>query len=149
GSASLAGMFLARLVDGYSPAAGDSFPVANTGGSSGSFAPVYLPQTATTAFQAAFNSNGIVLNAQAVTLTPTSLAVTSSAPNGANWGQQVTFTATVMPAGSGTPTGSVQFVVDGTTFGTPVPLTGGSAGFTTDLELGQHTLTAFYLSDNA
>jgi uncharacterized membrane protein len=147
GSASLSGMFLAPLVDGYSPAAGDSFTVATTGGSGGSFSPVYLPQTGTASFQASFSSNNIVLNAQAATLTPTSLTLASSAPNGANWGDETTFTATVA-AGSGTPTGSVQFLVDGTTFGTPVPLTGGSASFTTSLELGQHIVTAFYLSDN-
>src|SRR5579875_1434759 len=148
-SASLAGMFLSQLVNGYTPAAGDSFTVSTTGGSSGSFSPVYLPQTANAAFQASFASNSIVLNAQAATLTPTTVTLTSSAPNGANWGDQTTFTATVTPTtGSGTPTGAVQFVVDGTAFGTPVPLTNGSASFTTSLELGKHTITAFYLSDN-
>jgi uncharacterized membrane protein/transglutaminase-like putative cysteine protease len=150
GSAALAGIFQAHLVNGYSPAAGDSFPVITFAGSAGNFSSLYLPQTPTATFQASVNPTNLTLSAQAAALTPTSLALTSSAPNGAPWGQSLTFTATVTPTGSGTgtPTGHVQFEVDGTAVGAPVPLTAGSASFTTGLTVGQHTVTAFYLSDN-
>src|SRR5262249_29760569 len=60
--------------------------------------------------------------------------------------QAVTFTATVMPAsGSGTPTGTVQFQIDGINAGAAVALTSGSASFSTAaLTVGTHTITALY-----
>jgi uncharacterized membrane protein len=151
GSAALAGIFQAHVVHGYSPTAGDSFPAITFASSSGSFSPIYLPQTPTVAFQSAVNSTSFVLTAQAATLTPTAVTLTSSAPNGAPWGQTVVFTATVAPTGSGTgtPTGHVQFELDGALVGAPVPLTAGSAQFTTGLTVAQHVVTAFYLSDSA
>jgi Bacterial Ig-like domain (group 3) len=59
---------------------------------------------------------------------PTSTTVASSA-NPSIFGQLVTFTATVTNLGTNTatPTGSVQFYVDGGTFGTPVPISGSGA----------------------
>src|SRR5215469_7804496 len=68
------------------------------------------------------------------TCAPTSTTVTSSA-NPSIFGQSVTFTATVVNAsGSGisaaTPTGSIQFFIDGTAFGAAVPLSG-SGGMAT------------------
>src|SRR5262249_52327382 len=65
--------------------------------------------------------------------------------------QTVTFTATVTPAaGSGTPTGTVQFQIDGVNAGDPVPLSGGQASFSTaTLPLGQHTITALYSGDGS
>jgi hypothetical protein len=59
---------------------------------------------------------------------PTSTLVTSS-QNPSVFGQPVTFTATV--SGASTPTGSVQFVVDGGDFGSPVALVAGPAGSAT------------------
>ena len=51
-----------------------------------------------------------------------------------------------MTATSGTPTGTVQFVVDGSNFGSPVTLASGSAtsGSTSTLTAGTHTVTASY-----
>ena len=45
----------------------------------------------------------------------------TSPANPSVYGQSVTFTATVAanPPGSGTPTGTVQFQIDGTNFGPP------------------------------
>ena len=64
------------------------------------------------------------------------------------YGQFVTFTATVSGE-LATPTGSVQFQVDGVNFGTPVQLSGGTAGFTTTaLSAGRHAVAAFYTSDS-
>ena len=77
----------------------------------------------------------------------TTTAVTSSVAT-AVYGQPITFTATVSPdtPGPTTPTGMVQFQVDGVDFGTPVPLIGGVAlsASTNTLELGNHTVTAIY-----
>src|SRR5262249_50311049 len=70
-------------------------------------------------------------------------------------GQNVTFTATISPAapGAGTPTGTVQFVVDGGNAGSPVNVTttGGvtTASFSTaSLSAGTHTVTASYSGDS-
>lgn len=50
-------------------------------------------------------------------------------PNASVYGDPVTFTATVTPAtfDPGPATGTAQFMVDGTNFGTPVPLANGVA----------------------
>ena len=69
----------------------------------------------------------------------------SASENPAKLGDSVTFTATVTPAQStnGTPTGSVQFLVDGVAAGSPVPLVFGTASFTTSaLLVGSHTIEA-------
>ena len=76
----------------------------------------------------------------------TSTTVTSSA-NPPHYGQAVTFTATVA-APNATPTGTVQFSVDGVNVGTPVSLSGGVATYTTSsLTLGSHTVAATYIPD--
>ena len=61
-------------------------------------------------------------------------------------GEPVRFTATVTPAHGGTPSGTVQFRVDGADFGAAVALAGGSATSPalTTLPLGEHTVTAVY-----
>lgn len=58
------------------------------------------------------------------------------------------------PASGPPPTGSVQFVVDGTNVGDPVPIGGGVGAMSeavsesvTDLSVGSHTVTARYLAD--
>ncbi|KQY42827.1 hypothetical protein ASD18_17715 [Cellulomonas sp. Root137] len=76
---------------------------------------------------------------------PTALALTSSAPS-VTVGQAVTFTATVTSA-AGTPTGLVQFAVDG---GTPVsvPAVAGVASYSpTGLAAGTHSVTASFAGD--
>jgi hypothetical protein len=67
------------------------------------------------------------------------------------FGQGVSFTATVSAAsGSGTPTGTVQFSIDGTSFGSPVNLAGGVAasGVISSLAVNNHTIQAIYSGDN-
>ena len=78
------------------------------------------------------------------------MAITSSAsPSVLN--QSVRFTVTVSAAapGSGTPTGTVQFSIDGSKFGSAVALAGSSATSTSisTLKLGNHTVTASYSGD--
>ncbi len=78
---------------------------------------------------------------------PTTTVVTSSAVPSSNFGQNVTFTATVRPvAGLGTPAGTVQFAVDGTNVGGLQTLTGAGAATysTTAIIAGTHAVTASY-----
>ena len=69
----------------------------------------------------------------------------SSAPNPSNFGQSVTFTATVT-SGSGVPAGTVTFTEGATTLASNVTVDGtGHAAFsTTTLAVGSHTLTATF-----
>jgi hypothetical protein len=81
----------------------------------------------------------------------TSLATSttvSSSLNPSTAGAAVQFRATVT-ASSGTPTGTVQFLVDGSDFGSPVTLVNGVANsaVTTSLAQGAHTITAVYSGD--
>jgi hypothetical protein len=77
----------------------------------------------------------------------TTTVVTSSA-NPAVYGDAVFFTATVS-SDSGTPTGTVQFVVNGTNLGAPVALSGGTAQSiaVSNLNAATHTVVAQYQPD--
>ena len=77
-----------------------------------------------------------------------SLAASSPIPIA---GQPQTFTATVTPSGPGepTPTGTVQFALDGSAFGTAVALAGGVAtSGSVTLTAGSHKITAVYSGDS-
>ena len=78
----------------------------------------------------------------------TSTSVLAS-PSTATIGDPVTFTATVTPDHGSTPTGTVQFAVDGSDFGAAVSLTGDTATSApiSTLGLGDHTVTATYNGD--
>jgi hypothetical protein len=83
---------------------------------------------------------------QAVTTTSLTASANPSLLN-----QPVTFTATVTSpvTALGTPTGSVQFVVDGSNFGSPVSLSGSTASISTSaLSVGPHTVQAKYSGDS-
>jgi hypothetical protein len=78
----------------------------------------------------------------------TTAQITSSAST-INYGQSLTFTATVTAnaPGSGTPTGTVSFYDGGTLLGTST-LSGGTATFTVaKLSAGTHAITVGYNSD--
>jgi X-X-X-Leu-X-X-Gly heptad repeat protein len=90
---------------------------------------------------------------------PTSTTVTSLNPS--IFGQPVTFTATVVNTSASTistatPTGSVQFLVDGAASGAPVPLSGSgsvataTSGATSTLSVSgsPHTITAVYTNSD-
>ena len=89
-----------------------------------------------------------------VTVTAAStMTAASSSENPSSYGQSVSFMATVTNTATGAaPTGSVQFVVDGSNFGLPVALTPSSntgmaaSGATTTLMAGSHTVTANYMN---
>ena len=74
----------------------------------------------------------------------------SSSANPSDFGQPVTFTATVTSA-SGTPSGTVQIKVDGNNLGTPVTLNGSGVATITTSTVGTltHTITASYSGDAA
>jgi hypothetical protein len=90
-------------------------------------------------------STGTLDGGQVVTPATTATTVTSLV-NPSVLGQNVTFTATVA-SGAGTPTGTVQFKVDGVDLGTPVVLDGAgqatSVG-TTTLAVGTRLITVDY-----
>ncbi|MGB9233979.1 MAG: Ig-like domain repeat protein, partial [Terriglobales bacterium] len=88
-------------------------------------------------------SGGQIVNQAGATTT------VASSLNPAIYGQAVSFTANVM-AGTGTPTGTVQFNIDGGVFGSPVTLVSGAAnsGSISTLTVGAHTVTAVYSGDS-
>jgi Bacterial Ig-like domain (group 3)/Bacterial Ig-like domain (group 2)/MBG domain len=69
--------------------------------------------------------------------------VVSSGVNPSSAGQSVSFTATVTAA-CGTPTGTVQFAVDGSSYGSAVTLNNGTASISDALGSGSHTVAAVY-----
>ena len=90
-------------------------------------------------------SQCFVVSAAVKTATTTSLL---SSQNPATTGQTVTFTATVVPSGAGTPTGSVTFLDGVTSLATIAINASGVATFATSaLALGPHTITATYGGD--
>ncbi len=98
---------------------------------------------------AGFGSSGDIIT-QTVSAAGVDLTVESSDDN-TSYGDPVTFTATVgsQQAGTGTPTGFVQFNVDGQPLGDAVELTDGEAtsATLTDLAPGAHTVTVVYSGD--
>jgi hypothetical protein len=90
------------------------------------------------------NNNFAKTRSTATVKAATNTTVTSSV-NPSDFGQSVTFTATVT-SGAGTPTGSVQFKDNGTNLGTLVPLnvSGVATLNTPALTVGTHTITAEY-----
>ena len=88
-------------------------------------------------------SPGLIVSAASTT------TVISTSDPQINAGELVTFTATVS-ASVGTPTGTVQFQIDGVNYGSPVSLTQGVASLVTStLAAGIHSITAAYSSDTA
>jgi RHS repeat-associated protein len=92
--------------------------------------------------------------AQATTLvqSTTTTFVSSDHAEGSVYGQSIAFSATVGAslATAGTPTGSVQFQIDGVDFGSPVTLSDGAASFTTaSLSAGSYTIGGIYSSDSS
>ena len=157
GTVNLAGSTLSRSL-GFTPLDGETFTIIH------STVPI-VGQFNGLAEGATFTINNIpfkityvggtgddVVLTQDETLAATTTTTVSS-QNPSTIGQQVTFTATVAPtSGTGTPTGTVTFTIDGTAQ-TPVPLqvVGGKdeAAFpTSTLTAGSHTVSAAYNGDS-
>ena len=77
----------------------------------------------------------------------TTTALVSDAPNGAEGGATIVFTATVTEGGSPVTEGLVQFFIDGKTQDNPIPVdSNGVATYTNNkLSPGSHTIQAVYL----
>jgi hypothetical protein len=93
-------------------------------------------------------SSGSLSGGQVVGQASTTTSVVTS-NNSIIYGQSVTFTATVaaVAPGSGTPTGTVVFLVDGVAISGQVQLTNGQASFTTSgihATAAPHTVSASY-----
>jgi hypothetical protein len=96
-------------------------------------------------------SSGVLSRGQNVNPIASTTTVTSSGSPSA-LGQSVTFMAVVtagqLNTGRISPTGTVQFMVGGTSFGQPVPLSGGSASIQdSSLTVGNHSVSAVYSGD--
>jgi hypothetical protein len=79
----------------------------------------------------------------------TTTTLVSDHPTGSAAGNTDTFTATVSTGTATTPTGWARFEIDGSDYGSLVPLTGGTASISlSTLPAGQHTITANYVSDS-
>jgi subtilase family serine protease len=95
-------------------------------------------------------SNGTLPGSQVVNQASTNTAVVSSL-NPSVFAQSVMFTATISIAapGAGTPSGTVQFQIDGTNFGSAVPVSGGVAVSPPvgSLSVTSHTVQAVYSGD--
>ena len=91
---------------------------------------------------------------QALTLQITQASTTTSVGsslNASTYGQAVTFTATVAPQYSCTPTGTVTFYDGATAISGAITLTSATAMFTTttlQLAAGMHSITAVYSGDS-
>ncbi len=105
------------------------------------------------ATSADLNYNG--LDASDVSLTnidnETTTIVATDHPAGSIYGQTIYLTATVsVSLGAGTPTGTAQFQIDGSNFGSAVLLYNGTASIAvSSLRAGSHSVTATYDSNNA
>jgi hypothetical protein len=104
---------------------------------------------------AIYSGDAVYLGSASATLTQTvgpqlrqtSTVVTSNRVPSASLGQRVTFTATVRPlTGTGTPTGTVQFSIDGAAVSGVLPLNAqGTASYSTaTLAAGNHNVIATY-----
>ncbi len=83
-------------------------------------------------------------------ITNINLSSSTASPSCSNVGVQLTAMVTDVTTPATTPTGTVQFMVDGVNSGAPVALVGGLATFTTPLLAppGPHALTAMYISSD-
>ncbi|MGP0065797.1 MAG: Ig-like domain repeat protein [Isosphaeraceae bacterium] len=94
-------------------------------------------------------STGTFVGGETVYSTTTTSVIASSSTTVA--GQLVELTATVSPQAVGgiAPTGTIQFVIDGSDYGAPVPIAGDQASITlSSLAPGQHPISAIFTSDS-
>ncbi|MGP0067913.1 MAG: Ig-like domain repeat protein, partial [Isosphaeraceae bacterium] len=143
------------LGSGFTPTPDEQFTIIDNTGTSaitGTFAGLAQGATLTvsgTTFSISYtggpNNNSVVLTALAATTTTVSPVTTSPV-----FGQSVALTATVAPTttGTGTPTGTVEFLINGTDAGTGVLNSSGVATYsTTSLNTGSNSITATYEGD--
>ena len=89
-------------------------------------------------------------NETSATLTVNQAATATSVASGTatvSYGQSATFTATVSSSAGVPPDGSVQFVVNGMNYGSPVALSGATAQLAISEPAGSYTIAAAYTGD--
>jgi RHS repeat-associated protein len=104
--------------------------------------------TAGTNYDLVFVTASFTITASGLVGTTTTVAVSVPSPV---YGQSWAMTAIIAPAsGTDTPTGTVQFLIDGANFGVPVTLVSGAATSQPVVRLGagNHTVSAAYSGDN-
>lgn len=133
-----AGVITTVAGPGDYPALGDGGPATSA----------YLESAAGIAFDAVGHlyiaDEGNQRVRQVTFFTPTTTSLTSSL-NPANAGQQITYTATVVPAQA---TGSVEFMDGGNSLGTVTLLNGSASLSVTAAGSGAHSITASYSGDS-
>jgi hypothetical protein len=149
GSATLGGTLDTSFIDGFTPGADNSFQTLTSSQLSGSFATM----TGLNGDQVTPVTNAGVpaLYVNDGQTSPSTVALQTTAASGSVYGQALTFTAAVSAGNSSStaPTGTVQFRIDGSNFGAPVTLTGGSASISASgLSAGTYTVTAIYSGDS-
>ncbi len=94
---------------------------------------------------------GNVESTKAVSFTISSLTTTTltSNRNPSIYGESITFTAIATAALSGTPAGSVEFVIDGSVSATKTLASGMATLTHTDIAAGTHTVKAVYLGNSS
>jgi len=108
------------------------------------------PIAVTNGTLSATNYSFVFVNGQLTITAAFSTNVVSVSANPSPTGSNVTLTATLgaIAPGAGTPGGTVQFVIDGSDFGSPATLSGGVANLNTaSLAHGNHTVSAKYAGD--
>jgi hypothetical protein len=91
-------------------------------------------------------SNAVSYQVNTAPATPTSTALSVTPSGSVAQYTAVTLNATVAPASA---TGTIQFTDGGSNFGTPVPVSGGSATLVTStLSVGSHSFTAKFVPAN-
>jgi YD repeat-containing protein len=154
GSATLDGTLNVSLLNGFTPQPGSAFTLVQqaVGTISGIFAGLpegSIFQVGNASFQITYQGgtgSEVVITAIGAVAAPSTTTVSSNLPSGSSYGQIIAFTATV--SGSGFPTGTVQFQIDGSSFGTPVSLSGGNVTiYVAALSAGTHTIAAYYSGD--
>jgi hypothetical protein len=147
GPASLGGTLNLSILPNIGDVCGGTFAIVNASPLNGTFGTINgLSQPGGLTLTPAYGAGSLTITASR--FTPTTTITASVDPSLLN--QPVTFTVTVAPpAGANdSPTGTVQFQVDGVNFGAPVSLTAGQASFNTStLAAGSHTITALYRGD--
>ena len=152
-SASLSGGLSVNLINNYTPPQGDSYQIltfaSKTGnftaefglyfGGSEGFSPTFTPSTNPTSLDLA------VISESAGTQT-----MVKSAENPSNFGDTVTFTATVAPAISTylVPTGQVKFMDGSTQLETETLVNGAASYSTSALAAGSHSIVVQYEGDS-
>ncbi len=117
-------------------------------------------ETATDTFAYTASDGTVNSNTATVTITirgvqvqtqvATTTTIATDHPAGSVYGQSVILTATVTAqVGTTVPTGSVQFVIDSSNFGSPVTLSDGIASIkVTTFDAGTYQIEAIYTSDD-